>query len=152
MVSYISGDEKLFWDRFNVFTALDSALSGFSFLDQVAKDATSTLLLSFLGIVLSLLWFLMTAKARAYIKHWICLAREIEENKLKDLTFFKEECRFKKSLSWCEKAPVTKLALCVPLAFFSFWIARAVISSLASAFLILALIVWILASVWACSN
>jgi hypothetical protein len=99
----ISGDEKLFWDRFNVFTALDSALSGFSFLDQVAKGATSTLLLSFLGIVLSLLWFFMTARARAYIEHWICLAREIEENKLKDLTFFKEECRFKKSLSWYEK-------------------------------------------------
>lgn len=115
LVSYISGDEKLFWDRFNIFTVLTSALWGVSFLEQTTKDPHAMLILSFFGVALSLLWFLITARARAYIRHWTRLARDIEERKLKDITFFKEEARFGTALKCYERLPTMLVAMLVPL-------------------------------------
>ena len=85
LIDHISGENKLFWDRFNIFTVLNSALLSVSFLDQVTNDAIAILSLSFFGIALSVLWFFIMARTRAYMKHWTALAREIEESKLKEL-------------------------------------------------------------------
>ena len=131
LVKFIISDGKLFWDRFNVLTVLDSGLFALSLAEQVVGNQWSVLCVSTIGIVVSCYWVFVTARARAYYKHWIKKAREIEDSKLTDLDFFTSEEQLQRSWSWYEKLSATRCAIVVPLTFLAIWIIRAIIAACA---------------------
>jgi hypothetical protein len=126
LVEFIIADGKLFWDRFNLFTVLNSALFGGSFVEQVAKENFAVFLLSLVGLGSSCVWLITTGRGRACYQHWIKLARRIEEGELKDLTFFKEEKTLEESSKWFGKVSATHYALYVPLLFMISWFIRGI--------------------------
>lgn len=125
LVGYIAAENKLFWDRLSIFAAIDAGLIGISYLDAVAKTPSAFLLSAF-GFLASLLWFMATARSARYLCHWIDLAREIEEERITDLAFFKRQEEFLESCnSWYEKKSVTRFsATGIPYSFILFWTFR----------------------------
>lgn len=118
----------MFWSRHNVYLLVNGAvLTGFSLLLTQTKPQVSFIpaydtllfLLTLLGFVVSAVWFLVSATASAYLRHWIGHATKIEERKLKDLTLYKGMLSVGK-WPW-EKFSVKDLSLAVPFSFAFAW-------------------------------
>jgi len=121
LIEFVMNESKLYWDRYNVFLALNSGL--LVALVFLAPRPIFPLLeaISIFGISLGIIWFLIVARASAYIRYWIKKAREIEEDKLQQLSIFKEEEKFRNRIKWYEKAGIIRTALVVPILTSTLW-------------------------------
>jgi len=119
----IGYESKNYWDRYNVFLALNSGLlAALVLLGSRSPIMKLPLVgISFFGMIQGIAWFLVVARASAYLRHWIKTAREIEENKLQQLTIFKKEEEFRSRLNGYEKAPIMKTALVIPVLASALW-------------------------------
>jgi len=123
LMDLIGYESKNYWDRYNVFLALNSGLlAALVLLGSRSPIMKLPLVgISFFGMIQGIAWFLVVARASAYLRHWIKTAREIEENKLQQLTIFKKEEEFRSRLNGYEKAPIMKTALVIPVLASALW-------------------------------
>ena len=123
LMDLIGYESKNYWDRYNVFLALNSGLlAALVLLGSRSPIMKLPLVgISFFGMIQGIAWFLVVARASAYLRHWIKTAREIEENKLQQLTIFKKEEEFRSRLNGYEKAPIMKTVLVIPVLASALW-------------------------------
>jgi hypothetical protein len=121
LVDLIKYDGKLYWDKFNVWLVLISALLiATQYAEQlfIFGFELSKFFIPFIGLITSFVWFCTSSRSRKTFNHYIRLARDIEENHLKDFTLWELEDDLKKTYRIYEKMPILKMSLIIPLAFF----------------------------------
>jgi len=142
LLGIIKNENKMFWDRNNVFLTLNSSLLAASvFLFSLFSSVLTTLYLRLgafticiLGTVFSIVWLYILNKARIRLNHWVSLAREIEEpefnysdfstenRKLNNLCIFRAEDTFVRNVKFYEKAKTMKIALIIPAGYIGAWL------------------------------
>ena len=115
--------------RYNVFLTLNSGFAAIFFLlvPRIFESQSSSiflLLICFLGICFTFVWFFQSTSGRAWETYWIIKARNIEKKvKIKYPIYdFLDKGRDKISEKWYENISIAKHSLIIPISFGFFWI------------------------------
>jgi hypothetical protein len=123
LVDLFKHDGKLYWDKFNIWLVLTSALlvatpyAQFDIFDIFGFEL-SKLVIPVLGLITSIVWLCTSSRSIKAFRHYIRLEREIEENHLKNVTIWKREDDLEQTYRFYERVSIMKMALVIPFAFF----------------------------------
>ncbi|MCP8311342.1 MAG: hypothetical protein L6M37_00115 [Candidatus Methylarchaceae archaeon HK02M1] len=122
----IMNESRVYWARHNFHLALSSALItvwAYFAIDITFLRILGLIGIGFIGFTISLIWWFISGRARAYSIYWMERANEIE-GKIPELRLFSEERfnEFFKNRKLFEKQPITKWAMLIPLMFMFVWV------------------------------
>jgi hypothetical protein len=120
LVDLMKHDGKLYWDKFNVWLVLISALlvvTPYAQQFDLFGLKSSGFVIPVLGLITSLVWLSTSSRSMRTYNHYIRLEREIEEKYLQNFMVFRREDDLKKTYRFYEKVPILKMSLIIPLAF-----------------------------------
>ena len=119
LVDLVKHEGKLYWDRYNVWLVLISAiLVATQYAEPLDLFGLElSFFISILGLITSVVWFSTASRSRKQVNHYISIARDIENNKLKKLTIWKDEEKLKEKYRFYDKSSILKMSLIIPFFF-----------------------------------
>jgi len=121
LVELLIYEADRFWSRFNILLGLNSALIvAINYL--ISQGFTlplyyTLLMICALGIISSIIWAFHTATGGMWQRYWLSRLRELEKEKLNQLSTFTCTGEYIDKRKWYEKVSITKSTRWMPLSF-----------------------------------
>ena len=131
LINTLSEESKLFWVRFNIYLAINTASLGFIFnlLNKNQNNSIYLLLsIAIFGISICTIWYLVSSRGRDLYRHWYEDAREIAYTSENLTTLFNKSLMMEDFIKQKQQKPsnhlksVTKLSIVLIFIYASLWI------------------------------
>jgi hypothetical protein len=130
----ILGESDLFWKRFTVFLSINTLMITLVSSGGIVKDFIGepvAICLSAIGLLINIVWYLITCRSYAYTYYWMAQMRSIEQD-LGVVNVFRAGQEYfdqgstklngeKLSLGRSDKRSIVKISKIVPAVFFLVW-------------------------------